>query len=140
MSPPEVLLWSHLRSAKTGYKVRRQHPIGPYVVDFFVSSGGLVIEVDGSPHDFGNRPQRDEVRENYLRNRGYRVLRLLARDVLADPEAVLRQIAAQVATPSTVKLRLTVPLPVPGRILNDRLPARIAVGGDSGADAGEGAQ
>ena len=99
MSPPEVLLWSNLRGAKMGFKVRRQHPIGPYVVDFFVSSAGLVVEVDGSPHEFGDRPERDAVRERYLTDRGFRVLRLVAREVLYHLESVLRQIAAQAATP-----------------------------------------
>jgi very-short-patch-repair endonuclease len=99
MSPPEVLLWSHLRASKLGIKVRRQHPIGPYVADFFVREAGLVIEIDGSPHDFGDRPQRDEGREEYLRSRGFRVLRILARDVITNLDGALKHIAAQAASP-----------------------------------------
>ena len=47
MSPPEAMLWAELRRSKQGFKVRRQHPIGPYVADFFVRDANLVIEVDG---------------------------------------------------------------------------------------------
>ncbi len=99
MSLPEVLLWSQLRASKLGFKVRRQHPVGPYVVDFFVSDAGLVIEVDGSAHDFGDRPQRDEARERYLAERGYRMLHLGAGDVMKDLDGVLKLIVERVANP-----------------------------------------
>jgi len=82
MSPPEALLWSQLRGSKLGFKVRRQHPIGPYVADFYVRDAGLVIEIDGSPHDFGDRPERDERRDRYLAERGYRILHLVAAEVM----------------------------------------------------------
>ena len=114
MSPPEVLLWSQLRGGRLGFKVRRQHPIGPYVVDFFIGSAGLIVEVDGSAHDYGDRPGRDAVREDYLADRGYRVLRVLAREVLAEPESVLRQIAAQVTSPLHHQAALDGPPPRAG--------------------------
>jgi very-short-patch-repair endonuclease len=44
---PEVLLWQVLRSRPGGYRFRRQHPAGPYVLDFFCAAAGLCIEVDG---------------------------------------------------------------------------------------------
>ena len=99
MSPPEVLLWDQLRGSKLGFKVRRQHPIGPYVADFFVREAGLVIEIDGSPHDYGDRPQRDERRERYLGERGYRVLHLIASDVMKNLDGALRYIVEQVTNP-----------------------------------------
>jgi very-short-patch-repair endonuclease len=99
MSPPEVALWSQLRGNKLGSKVRRQHPIGPYIADFFVHDAGLVIEVDGSPHDYGDHPQRDERRDEYLSERGYRIVRLVASDVMKNLDGALRFIAEQVASP-----------------------------------------
>ena len=99
MSPPEVALWSQLRGKKLGFKVRRQHPIGPYTADFFVTDAKLVIEVDGRPHDFGDRPKRDEARDRYMGQHGYRILRLMARDVMGNLEGVISLIAEQVANP-----------------------------------------
>jgi len=99
MSPPEVVLWSQLRGKRLGFKVLRQHPIGPYVADFYVSTAKLVIEVDGGAHDFGNRPERDERRDRYLADRGYRVLRIAAADVTRNLEGALLFIAEQVMNP-----------------------------------------
>lgn len=99
MSPPEVLLWDQLRSSKLGFKVRRQHPIGPYVADFFVRDACLVVEVDGAAHDFGTRPARDTARDEYLRENGYRVLRISGRDVMGNLDGTLTFIVEQVRTP-----------------------------------------
>jgi len=99
MSPPEVLLWDRLRGRKLGFKVRRQHPIGPYVADFFVRDANLLIEIDGSAHDYGDRPGRDSARDQYMVAHGYRVVRLAARDVLGDLDAVLAFVSDQVTNP-----------------------------------------
>ena len=99
MSSPEALLWGRLRGAKLGFKVRRQHPIGPYVADFFIAAAGLVVEIDGDAHDYGERPTRDSARDHYMRERGYRVLRILARDVMRNLEGVLLFIVEQVTSP-----------------------------------------
>jgi very-short-patch-repair endonuclease len=86
LSLPEKLLWVRLRSAEVRF--RRQHPIGPYVLDFYFPAAKLAIEVDGAAHDFGDRPQRDEVRTEWLIKQGIEVLRIPAKDVLADPDEV----------------------------------------------------
>ena len=99
MSPPEVLLWNQLRGSKLGFKVRRQHPIGPYVADFYVREANLVIEVDGTAHDFGSRPARDIARNRYMEAGGYRVIRLLADDVMRELDSVVRMIVSQVTNP-----------------------------------------
>ena len=99
MSPPEAMLWNQLRGSRLGFKVRRQHPLGPYVADFFVRDANLVIEVDGNAHDFGERPKSDNHRDKYMIGQGYRVVRVLARDVMRDLDAVLKFIAVQVANP-----------------------------------------
>ena len=99
MSPPEALLWSQVRAGKLGFKVRRQHPIGPYVADFFVREGSLIIEVDGSSHDFGERPNGDEIRDRYLREQGYRVIRVPASEVMRNLAGVLLFIAENATSP-----------------------------------------
>ena len=97
MSLPEVLLWNALRKNGEGLRFRRQHPIGPYVVDFYYSAARLVIEIDGIAHDMGDRPARDEVRQGYLEKNGYTVIRSPAADVLKNAddaaEAIVRAVS-----------------------------------------------
>jgi very-short-patch-repair endonuclease len=88
MSLPEVLMWQRLRSGHSGLKFRRQHRIGHYIVDFYYPAARLVVEVDGIAHDMGDRPARDEIRQRYLEEHGYTVIRLPASDVLADADGV----------------------------------------------------
>jgi hypothetical protein len=56
MTLPEVVLWQHLRHRPDGLKFRKQHPAGPYVLDFYCEAARLCIEVEGSAHDFGETP------------------------------------------------------------------------------------
>ena len=49
---------------------RRQHPIGPYVIDFYCAKAWLAIEIDGMSHDMGDRPYSDAQRDAWLRERG----------------------------------------------------------------------
>ncbi len=97
MSLPEVVLWQRLRASRLGMKFRRQHPIGPYVADFYCRDARLIIEVDGEAHNRGNRPTADVARDAYLRNKGLEVVRIAAVDVLKDADAVAEAIAARVA-------------------------------------------
>jgi very-short-patch-repair endonuclease len=72
-----------------GYiKFRRQHPTGRYVLDFYVLELRLGIEIDGVAHDMSDRPERGEARAEWLESQGIRMLRIPAKDVLADPTAV----------------------------------------------------
>ena len=104
MTLPEVVLWQRLRrGGLDGRRFRRQHAIGPYVLDFYCSEARLAIEVDGSAHDGPDRAVRDARRSAWLSERGIAVLRLLAADVLRGEEAehVLPTIAAACAARST---------------------------------------
>ena len=89
---PEGLLWRALRGRPNNLKFRRQHPCGPYVLDFYCESAKLGIEIDGMAHDMGDRPERDASRDSWLSDNGIRVLRIPARHVLKDLDAVIRQI------------------------------------------------
>ena len=56
MSLPEVVLWQALRKRRlAGLRVRRQHPMGPYILDFYYPSARLALEVDGQAHDGENQ-------------------------------------------------------------------------------------
>ena len=92
MTPPEAALWRVLRARPGGLKFRRQHPIGPYVVDFYCREAKLAIEVDGIAHEMGGNPERDARRDLALGERGLRIVRIPAKDVLSDLEAVARHI------------------------------------------------
>ena len=81
MSPPETRLWSVLRTRPSGLKFRRQHPVGPFILDFFCREALLAIEVDGFAHQLGDNPQRDEARDQWLAKQGIATLRIDALDV-----------------------------------------------------------
>jgi len=92
MSKPEVMLWQQLRKKPLGVKFRRQHPIGPYIVDFYCPSAKLAIEIDGMAHDMGTRPERDRRREWELSREGVETIRISAQEVLRDAEDVADRI------------------------------------------------
>ena len=92
---PEVLLWVALKDRPSGLKFRKQHPSGPYVADFYRHVARMIIEVDGAAHEFGDRPHRDAARDRWFTLRGLDVLRVPARDVLNDCDAVVRGIVAR---------------------------------------------
>ncbi|MGJ3648959.1 endonuclease domain-containing protein [Sphingomonas sp. GlSt437] len=63
MTLPEVLLWRELRKRPLGMKFRRQHPAGPYILDFFCAARKLAVEIDGEAHSRGNQPEHDQQRD-----------------------------------------------------------------------------
>ena len=79
MTLPEVLLWQQLRVRPDGLKFRRQHPAGPYVLDFYCEEARLCIEVDGAVHEFGGAQRDDARRDAWLREAGIDTLRVAAR-------------------------------------------------------------
>ena len=97
MTLPEVMLWQSLRLRPGGFKFRRQHPAGQYIVDFFCAQATLVIEVDGIVHSMGDQPARDEQRDATLRAQGVEVLRVAAVDILHDITNVVAGIIATAA-------------------------------------------
>ena len=90
LTDAERKLWYALRDRRLGgFKFVRQEAIGPYIADFVCRDKNLVIEVDGGQH--AENP-RDLVRDSYLSNEGYRVLRFWNNDVLSNREDVLLMI------------------------------------------------
>lgn len=92
MTLPERMLWQTLRSRPQGLKFRRQHPLGPYVLDFYCPAAKLAVEVDGASHGMGANPDRDLRRDAWLSGQGLKVFRLKATDVMRDLEAAVTAI------------------------------------------------
>ena len=111
MTPPELALWVRLRTRQDGGPIfRRQHPIGPYILDFYCSRARLAVEVDGVVHDHGDNPGRDQRRIAWLESQGIRVLRYPAAEVRRDLDGVAQSIyEAAVAPPQSSASPLTAP-------------------------------
>ena len=93
----EKLLWSGLRAHRfAGYKFRRQHAIGRFIVDFYCSKASLVIEVDGPIHEYSKR--EDAKRQVFLENLGLRVLRFSNDSVQRKTKEVLSAILEALGT------------------------------------------
>lgn len=105
MSLPEVLLWQRLKGSPQGISFRKQHPIGPYRADFYCAAAKLIIEVDGIAHDMGDRPKRDAARTEMLEGQGFSVVRILASEVLHDPDTVADGLVALASSPPPPSLR-----------------------------------
>lgn len=88
----EQVLWKHLQKSQLGQPFRRQHIIGDFIVDFVCLPARLIIEVDGGYHQLPDQQISDEERANWLRSRGYSVLRFKNEEVLFDIERVINVI------------------------------------------------
>ena len=96
LTPAEAALWNLLgKSRLQGRKFRRQHSIGPYVVDFYCAQEGLAIELDGAAHDSERRADHDSDRTKFLEKSGLRIVRIENREVFDNPDGVLAYIAQQ---------------------------------------------
>jgi len=84
----ENRLWQKLRSKQLGIKFRRQHPIGPYVVDFFSPVRALVIELDGDSHFTDDALRYDAQRTEFLNAAGLTVVRYTNHDVSSNIDGV----------------------------------------------------
>jgi len=94
----EGKLWSLLRNRKViARKFRRQHPIGPWVADFACPAIKLVIEVDGPSHDTADQQAWDEMKTEYLRTSGWRVIRIKNADIYQALGEVEARIVAEMS-------------------------------------------
>lgn len=99
MTPAENKLWIRLRSKQLqNLKFRRQHGIGPYIVDFYCPEKKLVIEVDGDVHAELEQKAKDQEREDYLKKLGLQIIRYRNNDILQNLECVLEDLFQRVAS------------------------------------------
>jgi very-short-patch-repair endonuclease len=89
MTEPEVMLWARLgRRLPEQPAFRRQHPIGPYILDFYCPLAKLAVEIDGAGHGEDAQREHDERRDAWLRSRGITVYRTSASTVFEDADQV----------------------------------------------------
>jgi len=94
----EKYLWKYLRERQLeGIKFRRQHPIGKYIVDFINLEKKIIIELDGGQH-LDNK--KDKLRDRWLKEQGYKVLRFWDNEVLINIEGVMESIRKKIYSPS----------------------------------------
>ena len=98
LTQPEQLLWAMLRRNAQGLHFRRQHALGPYILDFYCAKARLCVEVDGPAH--ADRAEHDSRRDAYLAGQGISTLRVSIEELELRPAVVLAKIA-QAAAPST---------------------------------------
>ncbi len=91
----ERKLWIRFRNRSFAqFKFRRQHPVGPYILDFYCASRKLAVELDGDVHAVPIRKDHDVARDAYLRSRGIRVLRIWNMEIHDNLDGVLDAIYA----------------------------------------------
>jgi very-short-patch-repair endonuclease len=92
-TPHERVLWRALKELPTeGTHFRRQAPIGPYVVDFLCPAKRLVVELDGGHHNVDETAEKDRIRQRWLEQEGYRVIRFWNSEIADELDAVLERI------------------------------------------------
>ena len=95
LTPAEALLWACLRKSQLdGKKFRRQHSIGPYIVDFFCPECRVIVELDGAGHTGMLNVDRDDNRTKFLEKFGIEVLRFENKEVFENRERVVEAIRA----------------------------------------------
>lgn len=96
MTPSEITLWRVVRANRLeGLRFRRQHPFGPYILDFYCDQAKLAVEVDGGFHQLEERKLQDAARDDWVARHGVRTLRLPSRLVLENIDAALALIRAE---------------------------------------------
>lgn len=91
-TPQEILLWTRLKNSALGFKFRRQHSIGGYIVDFYCPEKKVVIEIDGSQHDQKENIELDKIRTKFFEGLDIKVLRFKNSEVATDTEKVVGMI------------------------------------------------
>lgn len=92
MTLAEQRLWTVLRHEQLGVKFRRQHPVGPYICDFYARDKALVVEVDGGGHYTEDGEAYDLERTTFLEAQGLTVLRFSNHDVFTNRNGVVEEI------------------------------------------------
>ncbi|MDO4980189.1 MAG: endonuclease domain-containing protein [Prevotellaceae bacterium] len=93
MTPSEKMLWKHISDKQLdGWRFRRQHGFGPYVLDFYCPVLKLCIEVDGEIHQRTDVVEKDKERTSFLESNGIKVIRFTNDEIENDISDVLERI------------------------------------------------
>jgi cyclase len=96
MTGAEKVLWMHLKEGINNIKIRRQHPIGLYIADFYCHELKLIIELDGSIHNEPDIREFDEARQKDLEKWGYIILRFTNEQAMEKSDEVIRIITDKI--------------------------------------------
>ena len=89
----EHILWQQLRRKQLdGFKFRRQHGIGCYIVDFYCARLKLIVEIDGKTHAAPEQIQKDKIRTAYFHSNGYKIARYSNAEVYNNLPELLRSL------------------------------------------------
>lgn len=91
-TPQERILWWYLKDERLGFKFRRQHSIGGYILDFYCPKKRLIIEIDGGVHMSKESREYDQIRDKYFTSLDYNVLRFLNSEIEKDINKVVAKI------------------------------------------------
>lgn len=92
-TPQELKLWKILRNQQFyGLKFRRQYPIGNYIVDFICKEEKIIIELDGGQHNSLGNIEKDKIRTEFLKIKGYKVIRFWNDEVDKNLEGVFNKL------------------------------------------------
>lgn len=100
LTSAEAKLWTYLQRSKLGYKFRRQHSVGGYILDFYCPEMKLCVELDGAGHNATTAFQYDLNRTRYLENAGMQVIRFENKLVFENLNGVIAEIRKKLTTPS----------------------------------------
>ena len=100
MTEAESAFWQIAKSSGLGEKCRRQYILGDYIVDFFFRKSMLIIEIDGGYHDTEEQQEKDTIRQEWLEQNGYTVLRFTNDQILFDTENSVNIIKKHLKGPS----------------------------------------
>jgi len=92
LTDAERILWMHLRTKPKGYKFRRQHPAGNYILDFYCHALKLAIEADGGIHNEEKVQEADRKRQKDLESEGIYVIRFTNKEIMVNMESVVERI------------------------------------------------
>jgi very-short-patch-repair endonuclease len=95
-TPAEATPRRYLRNRNLQYKLRRQHPIEVFIIDFYCARAKLLIEIDGESHFEETQMQYDHARTEYLESLGYKVIRFTNDDVRYNVNAVITKVIEEV--------------------------------------------
>ncbi|MCX6751513.1 MAG: endonuclease domain-containing protein [Candidatus Nomurabacteria bacterium] len=94
----EILLWLKLKNSLLGFKFRRQHSIGGYIVDFYCPSKKLVVEIDGKEHSKKENKEYDKIRTDYFAGLDIKVIRFSNLEIATGTQKVVEKIKSELTT------------------------------------------
>ena len=92
LTTSERIFWNKIRHSQSGYKFRRQHSIGPYIVDFYCPKLNIIIEIDGDVHAIEEQIKKDKIREDYLGKLNFKIIRYNNNDIINNIDGVLEDL------------------------------------------------